>query len=106
MPKSRLEAFSDAIIAFAITLLILDIHPQDVSPDINNASMIDALHALVPQFSPYTSLASGGPDGRTLSLFDAEAFGIGALALFKVCLLNQVASPRKRFEVLKGREWT
>jgi hypothetical protein len=26
MPKSRLEAFSDCIIAFAITLLILDIH--------------------------------------------------------------------------------
>jgi uncharacterized membrane protein len=53
MPKSRLEAFSDAIIAFAITLLILDIHLQDVSPDINNAGMIDALHALAPQCSIY-----------------------------------------------------
>jgi uncharacterized membrane protein len=53
MPKSRLEAFSDCIIAFAVTLLILDIHLQDVSPEINNAGMMQALLALVPHFSIY-----------------------------------------------------
>jgi TMEM175 potassium channel family protein len=53
VPKSRLEAFSDGIIAFAITLLILDIHLQDVSADITNAGMIEALLALVPHFLIY-----------------------------------------------------
>jgi uncharacterized membrane protein len=43
MPKSRLEAFSDGIIAFAITLLILDIHLQDIGADIDNAGMLTPL---------------------------------------------------------------
>ena len=30
MPKNRLEAFSDGIIAFAITLLILEIHVPEL----------------------------------------------------------------------------
>jgi uncharacterized membrane protein len=30
MPKGRAESFSDCVIAFAITLLIVDIHLQDV----------------------------------------------------------------------------
>lgn len=38
MPKSRLEAFSDCVIAFAITLLILDIHLEDVGTNIDNDS--------------------------------------------------------------------
>ena len=29
MSKSRVESFSDCVIAFAITLLILDIHLED-----------------------------------------------------------------------------
>jgi uncharacterized membrane protein len=53
MPKSRLEAFSDCIIAFAITLLILDIHLRDISADITNAGMIHALVTLVPHFLIY-----------------------------------------------------
>jgi hypothetical protein len=52
-PKSRVEAFSDCIIAFAITLLILDIHLQDVGTNVDNAAMIHALLALVPRFSIY-----------------------------------------------------
>ncbi len=53
MPKSRLEAFSDCVIAFAITLLILDIHLEDVGTNIDNAGMIHALLALAPRFSVY-----------------------------------------------------
>ena len=53
MQKTRLEAYSDGIIAIAITLLILDIHLPEVSPDINNAGMIDAIYTLVPHFSIY-----------------------------------------------------
>lgn len=53
MPKSRLEAFSDCIIAFAVTLLIYDFHLQNVETDIDNAGMIHALLTLVPQFSVY-----------------------------------------------------
>jgi uncharacterized membrane protein len=53
IPKNRLEAFSDCIIAFAITLLILDIHLQDIDADMNNAGMVRALVTLVPHFSIY-----------------------------------------------------
>jgi uncharacterized membrane protein len=52
MPKSRVEAFRGCLIAFAITLLILDIHLEDVG-QISNAGMIHALLALVPGFSIY-----------------------------------------------------
>ena len=52
MPKSRVEAFSDCVIAFAIILLILDIHLEDVG-QISNAGMIHALLALFPRFSIY-----------------------------------------------------
>src|SRR5579863_6682113 len=52
MPKNRVEAFSDCVIAFAITLLILDIHLEDVGP-LSNVGMIHALLALVPRFSIY-----------------------------------------------------
>ena len=51
--KSRVEAFSDCIIAFAITLLILDIHLEDVAANIDNAGMIRALLTLAPRFSIY-----------------------------------------------------
>ena len=53
MPKSRVEAFSDCVIAFAITLLIFDIHPQDVGTNIDNAGMVHALFALAPRFLIY-----------------------------------------------------
>ena len=53
MPKSRVEAFSDCVIAFAITLLILDIHLEDIPTSIDNAEMIRALLALAPRFSIY-----------------------------------------------------
>jgi len=53
MPKSRLEGFSDCIIAFAVTLLIYDFHLQNVDADINNPGMIRALLALAPHFFIY-----------------------------------------------------
>jgi uncharacterized membrane protein len=53
MPKSRLEAFSDCIIAFAVTLLIYDFHLQNLDADMDNARMLRALLALAPHFSVY-----------------------------------------------------
>jgi uncharacterized membrane protein len=53
MPKSRVESFSDCVIAFAITLLILDIHLEDTGAKFNNAGMIQALWGLAPRFSIY-----------------------------------------------------
>jgi uncharacterized membrane protein len=53
MPESRIEAFSDCVIGFAITLLIFDIHPQDAGTNIDNAGMIHAMLALAPRFSIY-----------------------------------------------------
>src|SRR5579862_7863903 len=46
MPKGRVESFSDCVIAFAITLLILDIHLKDVGTKTNSAGMIHAFMAL------------------------------------------------------------
>src|ERR1700726_2855689 len=53
MPKNRVESFSDCVIAFAITLLILDIHLEDAGAKIDNVGMIQALLALAPRFSIY-----------------------------------------------------
>ena len=53
MPKGRVESFSDCVIAFAITLLILDIHLQDVGTNTNSAGMIHAIMALAPHFLIY-----------------------------------------------------
>src|SRR3984893_14120245 len=53
MPKSRVESFSDCVIAFAITLLILDIHLEDTGANFDNAGMIQALWGLAPRFSIY-----------------------------------------------------
>jgi hypothetical protein len=48
-----LNSFSDCVIAFAITLLILDIHLQDVGTITNSAEMIHAIMALTPHFLIY-----------------------------------------------------
>jgi len=53
MPKNRLEAFSDCIIAFAITLLILEIHIPDLGPSVDNQAMFKAILALLPNFAVY-----------------------------------------------------
>ncbi len=50
---SRVESFSDCVIAFAITLLILDIHLQDLGTNINSAGMTHAIMGLAPHFSIY-----------------------------------------------------
>lgn len=43
MPKNRLEAFSDGIIAFATTLLILEIHTPDFGRNVDNRAMLSAI---------------------------------------------------------------
>jgi uncharacterized membrane protein len=53
MPKSRLEGFSDCIIAFAVTLLIYDFHLQNVDANVSNVGMIQALWGLAPQLVIY-----------------------------------------------------
>jgi uncharacterized membrane protein len=53
MPKTRLEAFSDCIIAFAITLLILEIHIPDLGSNVDNDGILSAIYALLPNFAVY-----------------------------------------------------
>ncbi|WP_431245681.1 TMEM175 family protein [Leifsonia xyli] len=49
MPKMRLEAFSDGVLAVAITLLVLDLH---LEPG-NGESLLDQLAAAWPSFAAY-----------------------------------------------------
>ena len=52
MPKGRIEAFSDGVIAVAITLLVLEIklpHPESVSPELLGSALI----ALFPKLLCY-----------------------------------------------------
>lgn len=53
MPKNRLEAFSDGLIAIAITLLILEIHVPELGSGIDNHGMTLAILALIPNFAVY-----------------------------------------------------
>ena len=53
MPKNRLEAFSDGIIAFAITLLILEIHIPDLGARVDNPAVLKAILGLLPNFAVY-----------------------------------------------------
>jgi uncharacterized membrane protein len=53
MPKDRLEAFSDCVIAFAITLLILEIRLPEMSSHSNERAMLGAILGLAPNFFVY-----------------------------------------------------
>jgi uncharacterized membrane protein len=54
MPKNRLEAYSDCIIAFAITLLILGIQIPDMgAARVDNPAMLKAIFGLLPNFAVY-----------------------------------------------------
>ena len=48
-PSERLQFFSDAVFAIAMTLLVLDIH----LPDIDRTQLADALRDLQPEFFAY-----------------------------------------------------
>ncbi len=51
MPKNRLEAFSDGIIAIAITLLILEIHVPEVGSE--DGALLAVLLQRLPDFAVY-----------------------------------------------------
>jgi uncharacterized membrane protein len=53
MTKNRLESFSDGVIAFAITLLVLEIRLPGNVPITTNAQMLRALSALIPNIAVY-----------------------------------------------------
>jgi uncharacterized membrane protein len=53
MEKNRLEAFSDCVIAFAITLLILEIHIPELGAGVGNAAMLKTILNLLPNFAVY-----------------------------------------------------
>jgi uncharacterized membrane protein len=53
MPKNRLESFSDCVIAFAITLLILEIRLPEIGSDSSARAMLGAILGLAPNFFVY-----------------------------------------------------
>lgn len=53
MLKNRLEAFSDNVMAFAITLLVLEIRIPDLGSASGNRAMFEALLSLAPNFAVY-----------------------------------------------------
>ncbi|HEY7993703.1 MAG TPA: TMEM175 family protein [Candidatus Eremiobacteraceae bacterium] len=50
--KGRFEAFSDGVFAIAITLLVLELHPPDLTIP-TNATLVSALLAMWPEFLVY-----------------------------------------------------
>ena len=52
MPKNRLEAFSDGVIAIVITLLVLEIHVPP-NPLVTNQEMLNAILKLAPHLLAY-----------------------------------------------------
>ena len=52
-PKSRIDALTDGIFAFAMTLLVLDIRLPPDLPIHNSGELLAALHALEPQYIAY-----------------------------------------------------
>jgi uncharacterized membrane protein len=53
MPKNRLEAFSDGVIAIVITLLVLEIHVPQLPRQVTSAQMWQSLSNLAPGFLAY-----------------------------------------------------
>lgn len=53
MPKSRLEAFSDGVIAIVITLLVLEIHIPQLPAHASNAEVLGVLLRLFPSCAAY-----------------------------------------------------
>ena len=53
MPKNRLEAFSDGVIAIVITLLVLEIHVPPLGAHAGNQEILRALITLLPNFAAY-----------------------------------------------------
>lgn len=53
MPKNRLEAFSDGVIAIVITLLVLEIHVPSFPPNGGSREMVSLLLGLAPHFAAY-----------------------------------------------------
>ena len=51
MPKNRLEAFRDGVIAIVITLLVLEIHVPPLDPLVTNQEMPNAILKLAPYIS-------------------------------------------------------
>ena len=51
--KNRIEALSDGIFAIVMTLLILEIHVPNLSPNASNVEVVPALVTLWPKFASY-----------------------------------------------------
>jgi uncharacterized membrane protein len=51
--KNRIEALSDGVFAIAMTLLVLEIHVPDLSPNASNLELTPALLHLWPKFLAY-----------------------------------------------------
>ena len=50
MPKNRIEAFSDAVMAIIMTLLVLDLHAPELGAHATWYEYLQAMTPLVPQF--------------------------------------------------------
>lgn len=53
MPKNRLEAFSDGVIAIVITMLVLEIRVPQLGRDVGTREILRAIAGLLPNLAAY-----------------------------------------------------
>lgn len=53
LSTSRIEAFSDAVIAIIVTLLVLELRVPDLAHHVTSQSTLQALLRLVPEFASF-----------------------------------------------------
>jgi uncharacterized membrane protein len=104
----RIVFFSDAVMAIAITLLVIDLKLPDLEPPVTNTMLLEQLQALTPRIVSFViSFAVVGIYWsshhryfRLIKRFDGRLIGLNLIFLFFVALMPFFASLLGQFGFL------